>query len=340
MATIRDVARIAGVSVATASNALNNTRGVKHSTKECVLAAARELHYTPNPMAKALVTGNSEAIGIVLSGPSTFNVLTNQSILQLIQSMARRINDAGYSVLLNMADFNKDRDIAHALRSNKHCDGLVLVDTRSSDSVVSAFLANLSIPALVAMRGCPTGTYTSICVDNLACGYIATRHVLEHGHRRIAYVGVLEGVGPAELRLQGYAKALAEYGLKREPGYCLRGDHYQESGREAALEFLRIQQERPSAIVAGNDLMALGVIEVLQREGLRVPEDVSIVGCDNLPNAHMLRVPLTSVAIPFEHMGVLAAQGILQKIKDAGARVESVVLQPELRARDSVRTMQ
>lgn len=337
MATIKDVAKLAEVSVATASNALNGKKGVKESTREKVTEAARRLHYSPNAMAKGLVTGTFEAVGIVLSGPSSFNVFTNQSFMQLVQTVARTVNQAGYAVMLNMADFSRERDVFLSLRSNRNCDGIILIDTRSSDKVVSDFLSHLSMPAVVTLRNCPG--QPSIEVDNVKCGYLAARHLLEYGHRRIAYVGVLAGVGSSELRLEGYKNALREFGVEPDPSYCFPGDHYQESGRVAAEAFLRIRGERPTAVVAGNDLMALGVIEVMQREGVRVPEDVSIVGCDNMPNAHMVRVPLTSVAIPFEHMGELAAQGILAKIRNPEARVDSVVLQPELRVRDSVRPL-
>jgi LacI family transcriptional regulator len=339
MATIKDVAKTAGVSVATASNALNGKRGVNARTRETVFAVAGELRYSPNVMAKGLVTGSFETIGLVLSSPPSFNVLTNQSILRMIQTIAREINEAGYAIMLNMADFGGKADVERSLRRSRQCDGIILIDTRSSAEVVAGYLSALSIPAVVALRASPLRTHTSVGVDNVRCGYIATKHLIDNGHRRIAYVGRMPGVGPAEQRLEGYQAALRESGIVPEPGYCLDGDHYQESGRTAAETFLRIAGQRPTAVVVGNDLMALGVVEVLQREGIPVPEAVSIVGCDNLPNMHMMRVPLTSVDIPFEYMGHLAAKNVLDKIRTPDTGTESIVLQPELRIRASVRAL-
>jgi Transcriptional regulators len=336
MTTIKDVALAAGVSVATASNALNGKKGVRETTRQKVQVVAERLRYMPNSMAKGLVTGSFGAIGIVLSGPAPFNVLTNQSMLQMIQAVASTVTQEGYVVMLNMVDFDAESGLSSSLRSNKTCDGIILVDTRSSDTLIQEFLQSIAVPAVVTMRTCPNAECPSISVDNHECGYIAAKHLIEHGHRDIAYVGVLEGVRPAELRLEGCRDALRDNGLELNPAFCLPGDHYQDSGRTAAMQLLHLHGRRPTAVVAGNDLMALGVIEVLQREGVRVPEDVSIVGCDNIPNAHMLRVPLTSVAIPFEYMGKLAAENLIARIRNPQVRAGNVLLAPELRVRESV----
>lgn len=340
MVTIKDVAKKAGVAVSTASNALNGKYGVKPETQKRVLKAAKELNYVPNPIAVGLVTNSTKNISMIVSGPSSFKFFSNPSFFEVIKSITAVLNENGYQSLLNIIDMEEETEAIPRIARGRTADALILIGTRREDKELANLLEEAKIPSMVVIREAPNDKIFGVSVDNQKCGYIATQYLLEMGHRSIGYIGALPGVSMAEDRLNGYRHALEEKGIVYDESLVVAGDYYQESGLVGVRQLLNKSSRRPTAIVAGNDLMALGAMEALEQEGIRIPHDISLVGCDNIPNLHLLRVPLTSVSVPFVEMGRLAAKKIIGFLEGEDPMESQIVLGPELRVRSSVKQIE
>lgn len=339
MATIKDVAKLAGVAVSTASNALNNKYGVKPETKKKVLEAAQKLNFVPNPIAKGLVTSSTRNISMILSGPSSFNVFTNPIFFEVIRTVSLTLTNHGYHALLNIVSSEEEMEVIPRIVQSRASDALILIGSRSEDKGLSELLDKMDLPSLVVIRNITSDNVYAVSVDNFQCGYLATKYLIEQGHRTIGFIGSLANVSMAEERLEGYVQALKEAGISIDESLLIPGDYYQESGFTGVRKLLSRASYRPTAIFSANDLMALGAMEALQQEGLRIPEDISLIGCDNIQNLHLLRVPLTTIANPAAKIGRLAALKIIGELEGGDELPDKIVLQPELRVRSSVQTI-
>lgn len=340
MVTIKDVAKLAGVAVSTASNALNGKYGVKPETQRRVLEAARELNYFPNPIAKGLVTNSTRNISLVVSGPSSFNVCTNPVFFEVMKTITTELNGQGYHAMLSILSAEEEEEAIGRIAQNRSADALILIGTRRGDAELASLLEKSAIPSLVVIRGISSERIFAVSADNHQCGYIATRHLLEMGHKTIGFIGVFPGMSMAEERLAGYRHALEEAGVGYDESLVFAGDYYQESGLTGVRQLLRQSSRRPTAIFAANDLMALGAMESLKQEGIRIPEDISLIGCDNIPNLHLLRVPLTTIANPFSEIGRIAAKKIIGTLEGTDELPDKIVLPSELRIRESVKCLE
>ncbi|BDG62356.1 LacI family DNA-binding transcriptional regulator [Caldinitratiruptor microaerophilus] len=305
-ATIRDVARAAGVSQSTVSRALNGSGYVSPATRARVLAAAAQLHFRPSHVARSLVSKATHTLGLLLPD------ITNPFFPAIARGVEDAAARAGYAVIL----CNTDRDPAHeehylAILRQRQVDGLVLI---ASSAAVGHRIARADFPAVVFVDRVPPGAEAdAVVVDNREGVRTATRHLLGLGHRRIAFVGGSAGSGTSEDRLAGYLAALAEAGLNPDPGHIRAGDFTYDGGYAAGRALLG-SPDRPTAVVAANDLMAIGVLRAAAELGLRVPDDVAVVGYDDIPLAGMLNPPLTTVAQPTYEMGERAARMLLERL--------------------------
>jgi DNA-binding LacI/PurR family transcriptional regulator len=272
-----------------------------------------------------------------MSTPSSFKIFTNPTFFEVVQGVTVKLNEAGYHTLLSIVDLENEAITALHITRSSLADAMIIIDTRSSDDQLTKILDEICIPTIVTLRNSPTEKVFSVTENNQKCGYLATKHLIEAGHRTIGFIGLLPGVVLAEQRLAGYKQALKEHDLPYNAALVINGNHYQESGALGIRQLLKQSPTRPTAVFASNDLMALGVIEALEQEGFRVPEDISVIGCDNIPNLHLFKIPLTTVSVPFYEIGRLAAEkaiNILQGKKDTPSQI---VLEPDLRIRASVK---
>jgi LacI family transcriptional regulator len=337
--TIKEVAKLAGIAISTASDALNGKPGVSPKTRQRALEAARELGYVPNPVARGLVRRATRNIGIVLSGPSSFEFFTNPVFFEMIRSATGELTSSGYHAVLNVITTEEEPEAIPRIARSRLVEALILVGTRRGDSELAQLLEGISIPAVTVIRDPLGPNALAVSVDNHRCGYLATRYLIEQGHETIGYVGDLPGVSLAEERLAGYRQALRESGITYAESLVVPADFYQESGSAATRELLRRASKRPTAIFAANDLMALGAIELLQERGLDVPEDVSIVGCDDIPNLHLLKTPLTTISLPFAKIGARAAALAVRAVEKTDGLPPQISLQPQLKIRSSVKPL-
>ncbi len=329
--TIRDVARRAGVGVATVSRVLNGTGYVKAETRERVLAAAAELGYVPSQLARGLVRRLSGTVGLVVPD------ITNPFFPLITRGVEDAASEAEYTVFL----CNSDND--PALEANdvqklreRRVDGVIFVGTTERRELVDRLLAD-GIPVVVMDRQLDHTEVDTVLVDNLAGARAACRHLIELGHRRIAHAAGHQSTRTGQDRCQGYRVALEEAGLAYDPACVVWGDFTYESGYRAGQVLLG-RSPRPTAVFAGNDLIALGVIRAAEEAGLAVPDDLSVVGFDDIQMAALVRPGLTTVRQPAREMGRMAMVMLLERIRgEAAGPGRRQVYRPELIVRGTTR---
>lgn len=324
-ATIVDVARVARVSVATVSRALSGGY-CSPQTRERVLQAVEEVGYFPNRLARALVRRLSPTIGLVLPD------IANPFFPALTRGVEDRASEFGFTVLLVNTDGDPARE-RRAVRSllEHRVGGVILVTAQRGQRVVSDILAQ-GVPLVVMDRRAGAENVSTVTVDNVEGARLAVDHLLDLGHRRIAFIGGVPGAATAAGRLQGYRLALRSRGILLDPSLVAVG-HFQYDGGYKAMRALLAH--RPTAVFAANDLMALGAIKAAREAGMEVPQDVSVVGFDDIPMAEMAHPPLTTVRQPAYEMGREAARLLVEFVRGTGGSPRDVVLPAELVIRRS-----
>jgi LacI family transcriptional regulator len=328
MATIREVAESAGVSYATVSHVINNTRLVSQETRNRVLAAMESLNYRPNALARSLRQGKTNTLGLVLPDSA------NPFFAEISRSIEDEAFKKGYSVFLCNTELDTQRELFYVdVLSKKQVDGIIFVAAGDqADSL--EFLVGRNMPVVMVDRNVPNVEIDAVLTDNQLGGYLATRHLLELGHRRIACISGPSSITPSAERMIGYRKALEEAGVGYDERLILRGDYHAQSGMEITHSILKMNP-RPTAIFALNDLMALGALRAAAEAGCSVPGDLAVVGYDDLEIARFANPPLTTIAQPKKEIGVQAIELLVDRISQKGRPPSRLVLPPELIVRRS-----
>ncbi|ADU39400.1 LacI family transcriptional regulator [Variovorax boronicumulans] len=329
MATIKDVALRAGVSVTTVSHVVNDTRHVSAKGRERVELAIRELGYVPNAMARSLKSNTTSTLGMLIPNSS------NPYFAEIVRIVEDRCFGAGYTlVLCNTDDEPRRQSVYLQVLAERRIDGLIVVSTGDDDSLVTQ-LQGLRIPTVLVDREIADPSCDLVETAHMQGGLLAVRHLLSLGHKRIACLGGPEGLTPSEQRIEGWRMALAEAGTTPNADALLwRGAFTSQSGYEAMHAILRTEHP-PSAVFVCNDLMAIGALRAAHESGVHVPDELSIVGFDDIELSAYTSPPLTTVAQPKERIGALAVDMLLERVSGKRRDARKVVLQPELRVRAS-----
>jgi DNA-binding LacI/PurR family transcriptional regulator len=311
-ANMGDVARLAGVSHQTVSRVINQSSSVSPATRDRVLDAMRQLDYRPNSAAKSLVTGRSSTLGVVSFDPTLFGPA---STLAAIERAARSVRYAVSVASLKSIDRESVVDAIERLRDQSVAGIVVIAPTEVTFDALAAVPPHTP---LVAVEGDPHRDFRVVAVDQAHGARMATEHLLELGHRTVWHVRGPETWLEAEGRVQGWREALRAAGVA-PPEPPLAGDWSPASGYEAGLALA----ERPevSAVFVANDQMAVGLLRAMHERGRKVPEDVSVVGFDDIPEAAYLTPPLTTVRQPFDEVGRRSLRLLLEQV-DAGERIQ------------------
>ncbi len=322
--TLKDIAEKTGVSYATVSRALNNRPEVHAETRVKIFEAARELGYRPHAAARSLVTRRSGALALIIPD------ITNPFFPEVARGVEEAASRAGYHVFLCNTDWDGQKELSFLeLLETKRADGLILASAQDDGTTVQRF-ARVGLPLVVLNNLFQEPECHQVVVDNAAGGRLAARHLLGLGHRRIAFIG---GHGQAKStadRMEGYGAALREEGLDPAAGLIRLGSFKWESGEQSAKELFQLK-ERPTAIFAANDLLALGVLQAAEDAGLNVPADLAVVGFDDIAFAAYPGVQLTTVAQPKYQLGQMAAKAVLEQLSlGVEAPRQRIVLQPSL----------
>jgi LacI family transcriptional regulator len=324
--TITDVAAAAGVSVATVSKVINDRYGVAEQTSAHVRSVIERLGYTSSLVAQSMRSRRSNVIAILVSDIEPFNA-------ELLKGAARAIRGTGYDLVV-FSDCGQRKDQAgwerrSLARVGALTDGAILVTPTSVDVAVSA-------PVVAVDHNVISHTMATVDSDNLNGAITATEHLIGLGHRRIGFLAGRPDLESAQLRELGYRRALEDAGIVFEPELVRIGGYQPETARQGARELL-LHTPRPTAIFAANDVSAIETIAVARSLGLTVPDDLSVVGFDNVPESALCEPPLTTVEQAIQQMGFEAVQLLLALIEDPNAEPAQVVLPTRLVERSSCR---
>lgn len=307
MATARDVAKRAGVSTSTVSHVVNGTRIVSDELRARVLDAMHELGYEANAVARSLKTRRSHLVALVTSD------IGNPFFTSVVRGVEDVVAARGYTLILGSTAEDVHREEAYLrLLGAQRIDGLILAPSGDRHPYLDRIMHTRTAFVLLdrTLDGSPA---PAVVLDNVDAGRTATRHLLSLGHRRIGLVAGRPGISTTTERIDGYRMALAGAGIPFDPELVVDGRSRMDEGRRAAARLLDLS-ERPTALVAGNNVMTLGAVAAVEERGLCIPRDVAIVGFDDAPWADVLHPRLTTVAQPTYELGRAAADLLLRRI--------------------------
>ncbi|MBI5928768.1 MAG: LacI family DNA-binding transcriptional regulator [Chloroflexi bacterium] len=328
MPTIYDIAKEAGVSYSTVSRTLSGFEFVKESTREKVLAAANKLGYVPNQQARSLAGGPSNLIGVLVP------TLANDYITQIIHGIDDELTKSSYNLILYTTNRHQGKEATYAAAiMNGAADALLLVAPLISDPYLDV-LREQNFPYVLIDQADQSDQSTAVNTNNQKGAYEATQYLIQLGHRRIGFIAGLPQLNSAIERLAGYKKALADYGLSFHETYVAQGRFTSSYGYTAAKQLLNLATP-PTAIFAANDLSAMAAMEAIREHGLRIPDDISLVGFDDVPQASIGYPKLTTIRQPLHQMGQDGARLILERLANPSVEVRRITLETELIIRDS-----
>ncbi|ELQ6065258.1 ribose operon transcriptional repressor RbsR [Cronobacter sakazakii] len=329
MATMKDVARLAGVSTSTVSHVINKDRFVSEAIRLRVEDAIRTLNYAPSALARSLKLNQTRTIGMLITASS------NPFFSELVRGVERSCFERGYSLVLCNTDGDEqrmNRNLETLLQ--KRVDGLLLLCTETHQPSPAIMKRYPAIPT-VMMDWSPFDGGSDVIQDNsLLGGDIATRYLIDKGYTRIACVtGPLDKT-PARLRLEGYRAAMQRAGLPVTEGYEVIGD-FEFAGGLRAMQSLLALPEPPQAVFMGNDAMAVGAYQALYQASLRIPQDIALVGYDDIELASYMTPPLTTIHQPKDELGELAIDVLIHRMAQPELQQQRLQLTPELMVRGS-----
>jgi len=328
MVTIKDIARLLKISPSTVSMALNDHPRVSKKTKKEVKALAKKLNYHPNMIARAMVQKRTRLIGLIITD------IMSSFFPQIIQGIEDVISEESYSAILCSTNNDPVRERAYMrLLREKRVDGIIAEPVEKKDNIdLWKDLEDRKVPVISILNPPPVKGVCYVGVDNVWGGFLATEYLIRAGHKIIGHL-----VGPQDLqtsrdRLKGFKKSLKKHGLTCYDNLMIETQYNWESGYNN-MRLLLQKKPRPTAIFCDGDIVAIGASYALRQSGIGVPEDIAVIGYDDLFISNIAEVPLTTVAQPKYHLGTLAAKKLLALIE--GNKVESEILQPTLTIRDS-----
>ncbi len=326
---MKDVARLAGVSTSTVSHVINKDRFVSEAIREKVETAIKTLNYAPSAIARSLKINQTRTIGMLITAS------TNPFYSELVRGVERSCFERGYSLVLCNTEGDEQR-MNRNLETlmQKRVDGLLLLCTETHQPSQEIMQRYPSIPT-VMMDWAPFDGDSDLIQDNsLLGGDMATQYLIGKGHTRIACItGPLDKT-PARLRLEGYREAMARAGLVIREGDEIESD-FEFGGGFDAMQTLLAMNERPQAVFIGNDAMAVGAYQALYLAGLKIPQDMAIVGYDDIELARYMTPPLTTIHQPKDELGELAIDVLIHRIAEPGLQQQRLQLTPILMERGS-----
>jgi len=332
MSTIRDIARTAQVSVSTVSRVLNNKPDVNPITKDKIEKAIKELNYSPSNLARGLVLKKSNIIGFIVPD------ITNPSFPELARGIIIRARVYGYTVMF----FDTDHDSqvekeAINLMQNKQVDGIILsFDEANRDELEK--LKKKQFPVVQIYRKSSKSTISTIALDNISAGVMATRYLIDKGHRKIGLITTGKHAQSGYERQKGYRKALEDSSIPFDKNLICTGNNNPDSGK-ACMKGLLELNDPPTAVFVTHDMMAAGSYDAIYEKGLSIPDDISIIGHDNLVISRHLRPKLTTIDTHKSNLGQEAVSLLLEEIQAIEPLNKEVIFQADLVERESVRQL-
>jgi LacI family transcriptional regulator len=313
MPTIKDVARQSGVSISTVSAVLNNSDWVPQDTRAHVQSVIRAMGYRPNRVAQSLKKGRSNVIAVIISD------LSNPYFTEVVSSLQHRLLQEQLTLAICNSDRRHDLGDRHfEFMLTRQMDGIVIIGDSVTEPVLQRWQEESDVPVVVIERDYGMDKLPTLLVDSEQAAFEATMFLIQQHYAPIAMIsGPTHGVGSTTFgrstRLQGYKRALAEAGIEYKPHYVVEGNFQLHSGEQAMMTLLNLA-ECPRAVFAANDLMAIGAMRAIQRLGLRIPQDIAVVGYDDIALASIVSPTLTTLAMPKQELGQTAAEILLRQL--------------------------
>lgn len=333
MATIKDVAKHAGVSTSTVSHALNKTRYVSADILDRVMKGVDELNYTPSALARSLKLKNTRTFGMLVT------TSTNPFFAEVVKGVERRCYEQGYNLLLcntegdlTRLDFNID------MLLQKQVDGLLLMSDEIASQNLNIFSRHKPVPTVILDSGEASFPCDKIHDNSRHGGYLATRHLIEKGHSKIGCISGPRDKQATSARFAGYLQAMQESGFEINEDWHAFGNFECEGGKQA-FETIFAAGELPTALFVCNDMMAMGVISAANQSGISVPENLSVIGYDDIKLAEYICPALTTIHQPKFHLGQTAFDTLLDKVQSKREESVEINLEPTLVERDSVKAL-
>lgn len=328
--TIYDVAREAGVSMATVSRVVNNNPNVKPQTRKKVYEAIERLGYRPNAVARGLASKKTTTVGVVIPD------ISNSNFAEVARGIEDIANMYHYNIILCNADKRKDKEI-RVINTllEKQVDGLLFMGGAVTEEHIQAF-KTANVPVVLCATTDEDNKIPSVDINHAEAACDAVKTLLAQGHTDIAMIsGTLQDPSNGYARYQGYKRALEEAGIPESEDFVRVGNYRYESGVEAMNHFLSLDKH-PTAVFSATDEMAIGAIHAIQDKGLRVPEDISVISVDNSRMASMVRPQLSAVAQPMYDIGAVSMRLLTKLMKKEPVEQAKVVLPHEVVSRQSV----
>lgn len=330
---LEDIARKAGVSRSTVSRVINNEHDVSERTRQRVLAVIEQERFQPNPAARALVTRRSNIIGVAI--PQTANVFfgDNSYFPMLLQGIAEGLNQHDYAMLLWLAESHEVRSaFARRVARHREPDGLIITSIVENDPLLDDLLKRNRRFVMVETPPHHQDQVSFVTVDNVRAAEIAVEHLIALGRRRIATITGDIAIRDAVDRLTGYQNALQKADISVDSRFIIYGKFHRNAGYQGMRELLPL---RPDAVFAGVDTIALGVLDAIDEAGLRVPDDIAVVGFDDLDVALQAKPSLTTIRHSVQTVGSTAARLLIDLVEGKVQHPHHIVLPTELIIRDS-----
>lgn len=336
MANIRDVSKLAGVSPATVSLVMNNHPKISQETRAKVLDAVQKLNYIPNIHAKRLFSKKNRVIGVILASHMR-NMTANTVYSQLFFGICDAMREQGYQAMVASVNESMVSERLPQMITEQQVDGIVLIGRGFGPRYVYRLLET-GLPVVTCPEWFPALEAGAVVCDNTMIPSLAVEYLAHLGHSRIGFLSARQQFWFAVTRHNAFEKAMGQHGLEYDPNLVVQCDMTSlEGGRSGVTELLR-QTNPPTAIIAANDVVALGAVRTLQENGYDVPRDMSVIGCDGLEFTAYLSPALTTIRIPWELLGKLAAEqvlGLIAKPHEDRTTVAPLTVPVELVVRQS-----
>jgi LacI family transcriptional regulator len=327
--TIKDIARELGVSYSSISRALNGKEGVSKATRKKILAAAERMGYQPNDLARGLVNKISKTVGVIIPD------INNPFFGEIVAGITDASSENEYNIFLCVSgwDPKSEKEYFNTLRQ-KRVDGIILKSVVKSEEY-----ENINSPLMIIERYSKRShEYDSVEVDNELGGYLAVKHLLDCGYRKLAVILGKEDVIASRSRLNGAEKAMKEYGLSLNQELIIEGSFSIEGGRKAAAQIFE-GGHSADAVFGVNDLIAMGVLQYCNENNINVPDEVGVIGYDNISYAGLPQIELTTIHQPKYELGKMLFETLLEEIREGETKrpTKKIILNPELKIRKTTK---